>query len=376
MRFHILGLAHLPTRREISPCAYTQKIVKLCKMLKNNKNEVLFYGVEGSDVECDKLEICLSKKDWNEQFGRYDWKKDQFNTGEGKGPAWHKFTLNSAQSLQKNLKNKDFILCPMGWWHKPIIDKLKGECLVVESGIGYDGVFSNFKVFESYAWMHYVYGLMKQANGLFYDTVIPNYYNPNDFKYSEKKDDYCLFVGRLVDRKGIDVAVETTRITGHKLIIAGQKTPETKPHWIKSKHVKFVGTIGPKERSELMSKAKCLFVPTYYIEPFGGVNVEAQMCGTPVISTDFGVFTETVLQGITGYRCSTMAEFKWAVENIEKIKPKNCKEWAVNNFSMDVIGKRYQHYFERLYDLWDKKKGWSFIRKTSLESREIILPRE
>lgn len=373
MRFHILGLAHLPTRREISPCAYTQKIVKLCRMLKENNNEVIFYGVEGSDVECDKFEECLSTKDWKKQFGSYDWKKDQFNTGEGNGPAWKKFRLSAAESLQDNIKEKDFVLCTMGWWHKPILDHVTGKYLTVESGIGYSGIFSKFRVFESYAWMHYLYGTTKESVGHFYDTVIPNYYDPKDFEYSKEKDDYCLYVGRLINRKGIDVAIDTTRLTGHKLVIAGQLTPETNKNWIKEKHVKFVGTVGPKERSKLMSKAKCLFVPTYYIEPFGGVNIEAQMCGTPVISTDFGVFTETVLQGITGYRCSTMAEFKWALENIDKIKPENCRDWAVWNFSLGIIGKRYQHYFERLYDLWDTK-GWNHIRETNLESRQTYLP--
>ena len=35
---------------------------------------------------------------------------------------------------------------------------------------------------------------------------------------------------------------------------------------------------------------------TSYLEPFGCVAVEAQLCGTPVISTDFGGMVETVEQ--------------------------------------------------------------------------------
>lgn len=373
MRFHILGLAHLPTTKEITPCAYTQKIVKLCRMMKDLKNEVIFYGVEKSKVKCDKFVNCLSTKDWEKQFGGYDWRKNQFNTGEGKGFAWDRFRLNATQAIMNNIKPKDFILCSMGHWHKPITERIKCKKMVVEGGIGYSGVFSNFRVFESYAWMHHIYGLMKQNTGRFYDTVIPNYYDPKDFKYSKEKDDYCLFVGRLVKNKGVSVAVETCKLLNKKLIIAGQLTPETDKGWLNAKHVEYIGTVGTKERARLMSKAKCLFVPTFYIEPFGGVNVEAQMCGTPVISTDFGVFAETVLHGITGYRCSTMAEFKWALENIERLKPEDCYKWAVGNFSMEVIGPRYQHYFERLYDLWDTP-GWPYIRKTSLDCRNIILP--
>lgn len=372
MRFHVLGLAHLPTRREISPCAYTQKIVNLCKMLRHEGHEVFFYGVENSEVLATESVVVLSTKDWEAQFGKYDWKKDQFNTGEGKGPAWDKFRANAISEVQRRLKPHDFVLCPMGTWHKPIVDKLRGKFLAAESGIGYTGIFSKYRVFESYAWMHHVYGLRKITDGQFYDTVIPNYYDPKDFAYSEEKDDYCLFIGRLVKRKGIDVAVEATRVADRKLIIAGQRTPETRDSWLKAPHVEFVGTVGPEERAKLMSKARCVLVPTYYLEPFGGVNVETCLCGTPVITTDWGAFSETVLQGVTGYRCSTLGEFVWAINNTQYIKPKACRDWAVNNFSIGVIGQRYHHYFRRLHDLWGK--GWYSLRDTDLRARKIELP--
>ena len=45
----------------------------------------------------------------------------------------------------------------------------------------------------------------------FYDAVIPNYLNPDDYPFQEKKQEYFLYLGRLIQRKGIDIAVETCK---------------------------------------------------------------------------------------------------------------------------------------------------------------------
>ena len=56
MRFHLLGLTHLPASRKYLSCAFTQKNRKLAKMLTSLGHTVYFYGCEGSDVK----EYCKS----------------------------------------------------------------------------------------------------------------------------------------------------------------------------------------------------------------------------------------------------------------------------------------------------------------------------
>lgn len=332
-------------------CAYTQKALKLSKMLMDLGHTVYFYGGEGSEVECTEFIEVISNNERKKCYGEYDWRKEFFKH-EADDYAYTVANVRSVIEINKRKQEKDILLITFGNYQKRVSEGTKLE--TVESGIGYEGVFSKYRVFESYAWMHHVYGLLQQKNGSAFDCVIPNYFYPEDFPFVKEPDNYFLFIGRLVYNKGLVVAVDTCKKLGVKLVIAGQgNIDEFKFDY---KNIEFVGSVGPEERSKLMGNARAVFVPTLYVEPFGGVAVEAQMCGTPVITSDWGAFTETVLHGITGYRCRTLDDFVWSAKNISNISREKCREWAISNYSVNRVAKMYDEYFHKIMTLWDE--GW------------------
>lgn len=371
MRFHVVALPHTTTSKEYNACAYTQKVLNFCKMMMELGHEVYHYGTEGSTVECTEHISITNKQIQKRFFGDYDWKKDFFKIEwDSNLPYWADHNARAIIEIQNRKKPNDFLCLISGHCQKPIADAVGKDMFVVEYGVGYSGVFSKFRVFESYAQMHKVYAMFEgeKADGKFYDAVIPNYFDPADFPFSEKKDDYLLYLGRLITRKGILVAVETAKALNLPLKIAGQGIKEYKPGrivsdelTIKYDKLEYVGYADIKKRGELMSHARAVFVPTYYIEPFGGVAVEAMMCGTPVLTTDWGAFTETVQHGVTGYRCRTLDQFVWAAGNVQKLDYKKIRDLTIANYSIKKIGKMYQEYFNMIYDL--RGKGWYNIKE-------------
>jgi glycosyltransferase involved in cell wall biosynthesis len=227
--------------------------------------------------------------------------------------------------------------------------------ICVEPGIGYaGGHWARWKVWESYAIYHAYYGLQAVGNCRqdWYDVVIPNYFDVDDFEFNPVKEDYFLYLGRVYSGKGVDVAIQATERAGVKLVIAGQKEEGYKL----PDHVEYVGYADVEKRKKLMMNAKASFVPSQYIEPFGGVQVENLLCGTPTITTDWGSFTENNLHGITGFRCRTMGDFVDAIENIGDIKPMDCRRWG-ENFTLEKVAPMYEKYFEDVMDVYTGA-GW------------------
>jgi glycosyltransferase involved in cell wall biosynthesis len=355
MRFHALGLPHTATSHQHCSCAYTAKVLKLCGMLTKLGHHVIHYGNERSEVDAAEHVSVTTHDDLIFQYGER-WKTDSY-TFDIADPVYRKFFANSILEIGKRKQPSDTLLCMWGAGHKPVADA-HPDLIAIEPGIGYaGGHFARFKVFESYAILHAYLGMNAVGNAVmndhWYDVVIPNFFDPNDFEYSDIKDGYLLFLGRVGDGKGLYIACQVAEKAGKQLIIAGPGHRRDIPDPFKDS---FVGFAHYELRKQLLAHATALIAPSMFVEPFCGVTVEAMMSGTPVITTDWGAATENVLHGITGYRCRTFEQFVWAAKNIENIDNSACRNWAMN-FATDRIAPMYEEYFKCIMSL-HTAEGW------------------
>jgi glycosyltransferase involved in cell wall biosynthesis len=358
-RFHVLGIPHTISAPEYNVCAFTQKIVRLCAMLKQRGHTVVHYGHEQSKVLCDEHVAVTYASDLSKAYGSHDWRTlgvPPFQTGDS---VYRHFYARTIAAILERKRKGDFLLCAFGGGHKPVADA-HSDMIVCEPGIGYaNGHFAPFKVFESYALLHAYLGLDRVAsmsNEMWYDVVIPNYFEVSEFEFSTEKDDYFLFLGRVGPGKGVHIAMQIVEAIGGRLIVAGPGGLEglgTRTNRPIREYVEHVGVANVEMRKMLLTHAKATILPSTFVEPFCGVQVESLLSGTPIITTDWGAFAEYNLHGYTGYRCRTFEQFVWAAKNIGTIKPSACRAWAVANFSMDRVGWMYEEYFHSVKNIFE-----------------------
>ena len=331
MRLHVVSLPHTQTTTSYSWCAYTEKARKFASMMTRRGHTVYLYASRDNNAVCHE-HIQVTPTPPHTGVTEPEWTPGYFEH----------MNHRAIHAIRQRIEPHDLICLIAGTCQQPIAQAFPNH-QTVEYGIGYEGTFADYRVFESYAWMHTVYGHQQGAmssDGRFYDTVIPNYFETTQFPPGDGEGGYLLYVGRLIDRKGVQVAVDVSKRTGIPLILAGQGTPPD--------HGVHVGVVGPENRARLMGAATALICPTLYVEPFGGVAVEAQLCGTPVLSTDWGAFTETVEHTVTGYRCRTISEFTTGLEHAHLLDRTRIRDRAIARYSTEVVSGMYEEYLERV----------------------------
>ncbi|AWB09626.1 MAG TPA: glycosyltransferase family 4 protein [Thermodesulfobium narugense] len=173
----------------------------------------------------------------------------------------------------------------------------------------------------------------------------------NNFPFNPDPRDYLLFFGRMHPDKGAHDAIKIAKFFKMKLFLAGPIQDEAyfkeniQPHL--SEDIKYLGSVGPEKRGELLSNAICLLHPIYFNEPFGLSVIESLACGTPVLAYNRGSMKEILDESIG----ILVSSFEEAVEKfglIYKIKRSDCRKYVERKFTSQRMVSEYIEVYKRI----------------------------
>jgi len=178
------------------------------------------------------------------------------------------------------------------------------------------------------------------------------------YPFSDKKEDFLVFLGRASPEKGIVEAIEIAKQARERLVILAKVDPVDKEYFekkvkplIDGDRIIFIGEVEFEEKVSWLKRAKAMLFPIQWREPFGLVMIEAMACGTPVIAPKRASVPEIVIDGVTGFIVSVenmMEEMVKRLKHIKEIKPERCREHVEKNFTSDRMVEDYLRLYKQI----------------------------
>ncbi|MBV8198842.1 MAG: glycosyltransferase family 4 protein [Candidatus Eremiobacteraeota bacterium] len=192
--------------------------------------------------------------------------------------------------------------------------------------------------------------------GLEYLATTYNGIDPALFTFSERSGEYLCFLGRFHPEKGTHLAIEIAKRAGVRLKMAAIPHDEAyfreqvAPH-IDGDRVQFLGAVEREARNELLSNALGLIHMTTRPERFGLTTIEAMACGTPVLAANMGSMPEIVVDGVTGFLCTTVDEAVARVPRLAELDRRACRRRVEEHFTLERMIDQYLDAYARALEL-------------------------
>lgn len=363
VRFHIIGNPYIPPSKEYCTDAFTNLSLKFSDMMYTNGHTVYFYGpgYYQNDVKCTKYIDYLTRED----LRVLQELSNNFTHPE-------LFTNSHAEIIneQKKIYAKCVQLLP------PIVEcnYIDVNDIVVNIYIclyshyfrkkmihlhccnmgGY--VYAENTVFVSSD--YYLAADKRQVKNseIIYPWLDPEELYPNETHMSKT----LLYLARCTKMKGILKFLRISRsLPDYKFIISGNCIAYDNKNQLLTiengeiinlklyPNVEYIGIIKGELKRCLLAGVTALLQPTPYREPCGINVLEAMMCGTPVLTPNFGGFVNTVIDGVTGYLCRD-SEWITNILKINQIRRSDCRQYACRNFNQNIAYNKYMTFIQKL----------------------------
>jgi len=351
---HLLGVAHTIPSEDYIVCASTVKALLFPELIQPFGWRVVEYSNEGSASKAFEHVVILTK-DQLQALSQRKSRDEPLDADVANMELQRQFQRLLVEKIRSRAKPGD-IVCHISGPNMEVYDLLR-DCCHIELSVGYTASPGlPFRVYESSAWMHWHYGKAGQEDGSHYRWVIPSPVDEDNWPVCEEPGHYALFLDNVTTRKGIDTLMEIARrMPELRIRVHGPGDPS---RWASGApaNLIFKGPIFGDMRVDVVRRARCMLMPSSLIEPFGNSGIEAQLCGVPLISTSYGAFQETILEGITGYRCHTLADWVEAIRLSKSLDRRQIAASARGRYSKETVGKQYDWVLRQLGDL--SGSGW------------------
>ena len=381
IRLHLLAIPYTITLDEYSHDAFTGKVKRFSPMMRSRGFEVFHYGVETSESGANQNIELMTKNEWLDlRIDTIQWlyphlsieecvKKNTDSTftvselSNWSSPLCIEFNRRLRVKLKENYRGNttDIVCVPLGKIHNDAIHNM--NYVIVEFGIGYSHSYHNYRVFESNAWLSCTIGKEsvnndnKGTNN--YDFVIPHYFDINQFKLNMNPNPLQIgFLGRLCTGKGCHIISDiASKFPTIQFILCGSGDPTS---FLTRPNIIYKSPIHGNDRSDYLGNCIAVLCLTTYFEPFNCACVESQLCGTPVISSDFGGMVETIKQFKTGLKGHTLSDYCYGIQMAinGKFDRKYIRDRAVKKYNMYKLAYNYEYVFKSVNDIHTTKNGW------------------
>lgn len=173
------------------------------------------------------------------------------------------------------------------------------------------------------------------------------------YSLCEKKEDYYIFVSRLVAYKRIDILIDAfKKMPDKKLIIIGDGSEYKNLLKQKSSNIEFKGFMNMMEIKPLLQRAKA-FVFTSK-EDFGIAPIEALSCGTPVIAYGKGGVRDSVIDGENGlffYEQTSQS----IIDAVKKFETLSFNSKTISNYAKIFSKERFSRQLKDQIDIYLKE---------------------
>ncbi len=207
--------------------------------------------------------------------------------------------------------------------------------------------------------------------------VVHNSIFVDEFHIQSQKRNYLFNLGRIMRRKGQDIAIEVAERAGLKLILAGpimepdyldefrsrvREMPHigaipVTPSYVRDavepvlacpEPVVYIGQLDDAQKDVWFGLARCFLMPVRWDEPLGLVLLESMACGTPVLAFKRGGIPEVVVDKKTGFLLDSVDEMVDAVSKTDQIDPLDCRRHVEQSFSSQAMALKYLKLYEQL----------------------------